>query len=309
MSAPILAAETEHPRDFLGYGANPPDPQWPGGARLALSFVLNYEEGGENTVLNGDPHSEIYLHEVPGGTPRAERDLSTETQFDYGARAGVWRILRLFAERSLPLTIYGVGRALELNPTVARAFTEQGHEVASHGWRWIDYRSVPEAVEREEIARCHDTIARLCGQPPVGWYTGRISLRTRRLVAEHGGFLYDSDSYADDLPYYVQAAGKPLLVIPYTLDNNDMKFAVPPGFTANDGFTRHLTDAFDFLRREGARTPKMMSVGLHCRITGRPARAAALERFLDHVARHPDVWVCRRADIARHWQRLHPPGQ
>jgi putative urate catabolism protein len=304
----ILAAETEHPRDFLGYGPNPPDPQWPGGARLALSFVLNYEEGGENTVLNGDAHSELYLHEVPGGTPRPERDLSTETQFDYGARAGVWRILRLFRERNLPLTIYGVGRALELNPAVARAFTAQGHEVASHGWRWIDYRNVPEAVERAEIARCVEVIERTTGQTPIGWYTGRISLRTRRLVAEHGGFLYDSDSYADDLPYYVRAVGKPLLVIPYTLDNNDMKFAVPPGFTANDGFTQHLTDAFDFLRREGARTPKMMSVGLHCRLAGRPARAAALERFLDHVGRHPDVWVCRRADIARHWLAVHPPA-
>ncbi|MDO9713287.1 allantoinase PuuE [Paracraurococcus lichenis] len=304
----ILAAETEHPRDFLGYGENPPDPQWPGGTRLALSFVLNYEEGGEHTVLNGDPHSEIYLHEVPGGTPRQERDLSTETQFEYGARAGVWRILRLFAERDLPLTIYGVGRALELNPTVARAFTAQGHEVASHGWRWIDYRTVPEEVERAEVARCYETIERTTGQKPQGWYTGRISLRTRRLVAEHGGYLYDNDSYADDLPYYVRAAGRPLLVVPYTLDNNDMKFAVPPGFASNDGFTRHLTDAFDFLRREGERSPRMMSVGLHCRITGRPARAAALERFLDHVCRHRDVWVARRAEIARHWLQVHPPA-
>jgi len=183
----VLAAETEHPRDFLGYGPNPPDPQWPGGARLALSFVLNYEEGAENSVLEGDAASEIYLHEVPGGPSRPERDLSTETQFDYGARAGVWRILRLFAERNLPLTIYGVGRALELNPTVARAFADQGHEVASHGWRWIDYRTVPEEVERAEIARCVETIERTTGTKPVGWYTGRISLRTRRLVAEHGG--------------------------------------------------------------------------------------------------------------------------
>ena len=304
----LLAAETEHPRDFLGYGPNPPDPRWPGGARLALSFVLNYEEGGENTVLNGDRGSEVYLQEVPGGTPTiGERAITVETQYDYGARAGVWRILRLFAERNLPLTIYAVGRALELNPTAARAFAEAGHEVASHGWRWIDYRTVPEHVERAEIARCVETIARTTGAPPVGWYTGRVSLRTRRLVAEHGGFLYDSDSYADDLPYYVQAAGRPLLVVPYTLDNNDMKFAVPPGFTANDGFTQHLTDAFDFLRREGRTAPKMMSVGLHCRLSGRPGRAAALERFLDHVVRHQDTWVCRRADIARHWLAEHPP--
>jgi len=302
----ILAADTPHPRDFRGYADSPPDPQWPGGARLALSFVLNYEEGAENSVLNGDSGSERYLHEVPGGESRAERDLSTETQFDYGARAGVWRILRLFAERNLPLTVYAVGRALELNPGIGQAFAAAGHEVASHAWRWIDYRAVPEATERAEIARCVEVIARTTGSPPVGWYTGRISLRTRRLVAEHGGFLYDSDSYADDLPYYVQAAGKPLLILPYTLDNNDMKFAVPPGFTANDGFTQHLTDAFDFLRREGQKTPKMMSVGLHCRLAGRPARAAALERFLDHVVKHQDVWVCRRADIARHWLRVHP---
>ena len=295
----------EHQRDFRGYGPKPPDPRWPGGARLALSFVLNYEEGGEHSLLNGDPHSEIYLHEVPGGTPRRDRDLSTETQFDYGARAGVWRVLRLFAERNLPLTIYAVGRALELNPDVGAAFAAAGHEVASHGWRWIDYRNVPEHVERTEIARCVEVITRTTGVPPVGWYTGRISTRTRRLVAEHGGFLYDSDSYADDLPYYVRLAGKPLLVIPYTLDNNDMKFAVPPGFTANAGFTQHLTDSFDLLRREGGR---MMSVGLHGRLSGRPARAAALERFLDHVVRNPDVWVCRRADIARHWLATHPPA-
>ncbi|WP_043339075.1 allantoinase PuuE [Belnapia moabensis] len=299
----ILAGDTEHPRDFHGYGPNPPDPRWPGGARLALSFVLNYEEGAENTVLNGDTGSELYLHEVPGGTPRAERDLSTESQFDYGARAGLWRILRLFKERGLPLTIYAVGRALELHPEAGRAFAEAGHEVASHGWRWIDYRRVPEHVERDHIARCVEVIERTTGSKPVGWYTGRISLRTRRLVAEHGGFLYDSDSYADDLPYYVRAAGKPLLVVPYTLDNNDMKFAVPPGFSANDGFTQHLTDSFDMLRREGGR---MMSVGLHCRLAGRPARAAALERFLDHVVRHRDVWVCRRAEIARHWLAQHP---
>ncbi len=299
----------EHVRDFLGYGPNPPDPRWPGGARLALSFVLNYEEGAESSVLNGDPHSEAYLHEIPGGQPRAgERDLVAESQFDYGARAGVWRVLRLFAERGLPLTVYAVGRALELNPGAGRAFAEAGHEVASHGWRWIDYRAVPEEVERAEIARCVAAIERSAGSRPVGWYTGRVSPRTRRLVAEHGGFLYDSDSYADDLPYYVQVSGKPHLVIPYALDNNDMKFAVPPGFTANDGFTQHLRDAFDVLLREGRRQPKMMSVGLHCRLAGRPGRAAALERFLDHVARSPDVWVCRRADIARHWLAVHPPG-
>jgi putative urate catabolism protein len=305
----ILAADTDYPRDFLGYGANPPDPKWPNGAKLALSFVLNYEEGGENTVLNGDAGSELYLHEVPGGSPIiGERNRTVESQFDYGARAGVWRILRAFAARKLPLTVYGVGRALELNPTVTRAFADAGHEVASHAWRWIDYHDVDETTERAEIARCVEVIERLTGTRPVGWYTGRISPNTRRLVAEHGGFLYDSDSYADDLPFYVTAAGKPMLIIPYTLDNNDMKYAVPPGFSAPDGWEQYMTDAFETLLAEGrAGAPKMMSVGLHCRLIGRPGRAAALARFLDKVAATPDVWVCRRADIARHWLAQHPP--
>ncbi len=305
----MMAADTDYPRDFLGYGANPPDPKWPNGAKLALSFVLNYEEGGENTVLNGDTGSELYLHEVPGGSPIiGERNRTVESQFDYGARAGVWRILRAFAARKRPLTVYGVGRALELNPTVARAFADAGHEVASHAWRWIDYHSVDEATERAEVARCVEVIERLTGTRPVGWYTGRISPNTRRLVAEHGGFLYDSDSYADDLPFYVTAAGKPMLIIPYTLDNNDMKYAVPPGFSAPDGWEQYMTDAFETLLAEGrAGAPKMMSVGLHCRLIGRPGRAAALARFLDKVAATPDVWVCRRADIARHWLAQHPP--
>ena len=305
----MMAADTDYPRDFLGYGANPPDPKWPNGAKLALSFVLNYEEGGENTVLNGDAGSELYLHEVPGGSPiLGERNRTVESQFDYGARAGVWRILRAFAARKLPLTVYGVGRALELNPTVTRAFADAGHEVASHAWRWIDYHDVDEATERAEIARCVEVIERLTGTRPVGWYTGRISPNTRRLVAEHGGFLYDSDSYADDLPFYVTEAGKPMLIIPYTLDNNDMKYAVPPGFSAPDGWEQYMTDAFETLLAEGrAGAPKMMSVGLHCRLIGRPGRAAALARLLDKVAATPDVWVCRRADIARHWLAQHPP--
>jgi putative urate catabolism protein len=305
----MMAAETDYPRDFLGYGANPPDPKWPNGAKLALSFVLNYEEGGENTVLNGDAGSELYLHEVPGGSPViGERNRTVESQFDYGARAGVWRILRAFDARKLPLTVYGVGRALELNPTVTRAFADAGHEVASHAWRWIDYHDVDEATERAEIARCVEVIERLTGTRPVGWYTGRISPNTRRLVAEYGGFLYDSDSYADDLPFYVTAAGKPMLIIPYTLDNNDMKYAVPPGFSAPDGWEQYMNDAFETLLAEGrAGAPKMMSVGLHCRLIGRPGRAAALARFLDKVAATPDVWVCRRADIARHWWAQHPP--
>jgi putative urate catabolism protein len=302
----ILDDGTGFPRDFLGYGANPPDPKWPGGARLALSFVLNYEEGGENTVLNGDAGSEAYLHEVPGGAPTlGARNRSVESQFDYGARAGVWRILRLFAERGLKLTVYGVGRALELNPTVTRAFADQGHEVASHAFRWIDYNAMPEVDERADIARCVETIERLTGRRPVGWYTGRMSPNTRRLVVEHGGFLYDSDAYDDDLPHYVQVAGKPHLILPYTLDNNDMKFAVPPGFGDPQGFENHLRGACDLLRAEGGR---MMSVGLHCRLVGRPGRAAALARFLDHVVACGDVWVARREDIARHWWATHPPA-
>jgi putative urate catabolism protein len=302
------ADPAEHRRDPVGYGPTPPNPRWPGGARLALSFVLNYEEGAENSVLEGDAASEVYLSEVPGGTPRiGERDLSTETQFDYGARAGLWRVLRLFAERGLHLTVYAVGRALELNPAAGAAFAAAGHEVASHGWRWIDYRAVPEDVERAEITRCVAMIEATTGTRPVGWYTGRISLRTRRLVAEHGGFLYDSDSYADDLPYWVRVAGRPHLVIPYGLDTNDMKFAVAPGFAAPGAWEQHHRDAFDLLLAEGrAGAPKLLSVGLHCRLIGRPGRAAALARFLDHVVRHPDAWVCRRADIARHWWSEHP---
>ncbi|MCQ4158324.1 allantoinase PuuE [Roseomonas sp. GC11] len=304
-----LAPESCYPRDFVGYGATPPDPKWPNGARVALSFVLNYEEGGENTVLNGDAGSEIYLNETPGGVPvLGMRDIGKESQFDYGARAGVWRVLRMFARHHMKLTVYAVGRALELNPAVGRAFVEAGHEVASHGWRWINYQHVDEETERRHIADCVETIDRITGRPPVGWYTGRISEQTRRLVAEQGGFLYDSDAYDDDLPYYVTVAGKPLLILPYTLDNNDMKFAVPPGFTANDGFTQHLTDALDFLREEGRTAPKMMSVGLHCRLVGRPGRAAALARFLEHVAACPDVWVATREEIARHWLSVHPPA-
>jgi len=298
-----------YPRDLRGYGATPPDPRWPGGAKLAVSFVVNYEEGGENTVLNGDRGSELYLHEVPGGSPViGERNRSVESQFDYGARAGVWRIMRLFAEQRFHFTVYGVGRALELNPEVVRAFVDGGHEVASHAWRWFDYHEMSEAEEAADIARCVEVIERLTGTRPVGWYTGRFSPRTRRLVARHGGFLYDSDSYDDDLPHYVKVEGQDVLVIPYTLDNNDMKFAVPPGFGDPDGFERHLRDAVELLRAEGmAGSPKMMSVGMHCRLVGRPGRAAALARFLDHVVACGDVWVATREEIARHWWATHPP--
>ncbi|MCW5752628.1 MAG: allantoinase PuuE [Alphaproteobacteria bacterium] len=299
-----------YPRDFVGYGGNPPDPRWPGGARLAVQFVLNYEEGGENTVLNGDAGSETYLNETPGGVPvLGQRDINMETQYEYGARAGFWRILRLFGERGLPFTCYAVGLALERNPLAARAMVEAGHEIASHGYRWISYQNVPEEVERAHIRQAIAAIERCCGARPLGWYTGRVSPRTRRLVIEEGGFLYDSDAYNDDLPYWVEYRGESHLVIPYTLDNNDMKFSVPPGFSGGDDFFLYLRDAFDCLYREGASQPKMMSVGLHCRLVGRPGRAEALRRFLDYVQSHPDVWICRRVDIARHWHEHHRPAR
>lgn len=292
-------------RDLVGYGRQPPDPRWPGGARLALSFVLNYEEGGERTPLEGDASSEAFLHEVVGAPPtEGRRNLNTESMFEYGSRAGFWRIHRIFAEHGLPLTVYAVGQALERNPDAARAMVDAGWEVASHGWRWIDYGELPEEEERIHLRWAVEAIERACGTRPVGWYTGRVSEQTRRLVVREGGFLYDSDSYADDLPYWVEVAGRDHLVVPYTLDANDFKFLLPGGFVTADDFSAYLVDSFDRLRSEGGR---MLSVGLHCRITGRPGRAPALERFLEHVRRHDDVWVATRADIARHWHATHPP--
>ncbi len=294
-------------RDLIGYGARPPDPQWPGNARIAVSFVLNYEEGAENTVLNGDAGSEVYLSETPGGQRfLGMRDLSTETVYEYGSRAGFWRILRLFAERNIHFTSWAVGRALELHPDAGRAMIEAGHEVASHGWRWINYKDISEDDERGHIQRAVRAIEQACGQRPVGWYTGRLSGNTLRLVVEHGGFLYSSDSYADDLPYWVAVAGQPHLIVPYTLDVNDMKFAVPPGFTSGEAWFAYMRDAFDVLYAEGATAPKMMSIGLHCRLAGRPGRAAALARFMDHVLAHDRVWIARREEIARHWMGVHP---
>jgi allantoinase len=296
------------PRDFLGYGETPPDVRWPGGARVAVQFVLNYEEGGERSVLDGDPHAEIVLSEIAGAMPVPARHMSMESLYEYRARAGVWRILRLFRERGVPLTIFGVAQALARNPAAVEAFLRDGHEVAGHGWRWLPYQDVPEAVEREHLARAVETIQRLTGEAPRGWYTGRDGPNTRRLVVAHGGFLYDSDSYADDLPYWVPIAGRDHLVVPYTLDTNDMRFSVPGGFPSGDQFFTHLRDAFDCLYEEGTTAPKMLSIGLHCRLVGRPARLPALARFLDHVLAHPDVWVSRRIDIARHWAAHHPPG-
>jgi allantoinase len=295
-------------RDFIGYGSAPPDPHWPGGARLALSFVLNYEEGGERSVEDGDAHAETFLSEMFNPDPVPARHLSMESLYEYGSRAGVWRLLRLFAERDLPLTIFGVAKALQRNPEVAQAFVAAGHEIACHGLRWLPYQEVAEAVEREHLAEAVAIFTELFGGPPLGWYTGRDSPNTRRLVVEHGGFLYDSDSYADDLPYWLQVQGQDHLVVPYTLDTNDMRYASPTGFSSGTDFYDYLRDAFDTLYAEGTSAPKMLSIGLHCRIAGRPGRTAALARFLDHVSAHEDVWVARRVDIARHWVTNHPPA-
>jgi putative urate catabolism protein len=300
-----------YPRDLSGYGRSPPHAQWPGGARIAVQFVLNYEEGAENCVLHGDPASEQFLSEILGAPAYAARHLSMESIYEYGSRAGVWRILREFERRALPLTVFGVSMALERNPEVTAAFVEFGHEIACHGWRWIDYQNVDEATEREHMRRGVEIIRRLTGRAPLGWYTGRDSPRTRRLVVEHGGFLYDSDYYGDDLPFWtdVETANggtRAHLVVPYTLDTNDMRFATPQGFNTGEQFFAYLRDAFDVLYAEGAERPKMLSIGMHCRLLGRPGRIMGLQRFLDHLERHDRVWVCRRADIAQHWIEQHP---
>ena len=296
-----------YPRDLVGYGQRPPDPRWPGGARLALSIVVNYEEGGERNILHGDTESETFLQEVVGiPASIAGRNLTVESMYEYGTRVGLWRLLKMFADRDVKVTFYAVAMALERHPEAARAIVEAGHEIASHGWRWIDYQYVPEAVERDHVTRAVETITRLTGSRPLGWYTGRTSENTRRLVVEEGGFLYDSDAYNDDRPYWVVESGTPHLVIPYTLDQNDMKTVSPGGFATGQDWLDYVRDAFDVLYAEGATSPKMMSVGLHLRLIGRPGRAASLTRFLEHVAKHDGVWICRRVDIARHWIATHP---
>lgn len=296
-----------YPRDMCGYGVQPPDPEWPGGARLALQIVLNYEEGGECCVLHGDAASETFLSEIVGARAyEATRHMSMESLYEYGSRVGVWRLLRIFAERDIPVTVFAVAMALQRNPKAARAMIEAGHEIASHGLRWIDYQFVDEDTEREHIAESVRVLEKLTGQRPAGWYTGRDSPNTRRLVMEHGGFSYDADAYNDDLPYWVKNDGDPHLVVPYTLDNNDMRFATAQGFNCGEQFFTYLKDAFDVLYAEGANSPKMMSVGLHCRIAGRPGRAGAVARFLDYAQSHSDVWICRRIDIANHWRERFP---
>ncbi len=296
-----------YPRDLIGYGSTPPDANWPGSAQLALQFVINYEEGGENSIVHGDAGSEAFLSEIVGAESwPGQRHPSMESIYEYGSRVGVWRLLKLFKQKQLPLTVFAVGMALERNPAVADMALEHGHEICSHGYRWIDYRHVSESVEREHIQKTVDIITRLTGERPLGWYTGRTSENTRRLVVEEGGFLYDADSYDDDLPYWTRVGDRSHLVVPYTLDNNDMRFATPQGFNSGEQFFAYLRDAFDTLYAEGATLPRMMSVGLHCRLVGRPGRIRALERFIDYVRGFERVWICRRIDIAQHWQRQHP---
>ena len=298
-----------YPRDMSGYGQNPPHPMWPDNSRIAVQFVINYEEGGENCILHGDPESETFLSEIIGAPPFTDaRHMSMESIYEYGSRAGFWRLHRLFTSKNIPVTIFGVAMALERNPEAVEAMLKAGWEIASHGYRWIDYKNIPEDIELEHIEKAIDIHTRVTGSRPLGWYTGRTSSNTQRLVQEAGGFLYDADSYADDLPYWVETpAGDPHLVVPYTLDTNDMRFASPQGFNSGEQFFAYLRDAFDVLYAEGESSPKMLSIGLHCRLIGRPGRIASLEKFLDHVKSHTDVWLCRRIDIAHHWYKHHQP--
>jgi putative urate catabolism protein len=296
-----------YPRDPVGYGAAAPDAAWPGGARLALQIVLNYEEGAEANILDGDPRAEALLSDLGIIEPLSgRRNLLIESLYEYGARAGFWRLYRLFVEREVPITVFAVGQALVRNPEAAAAIAETTWEVAGHGWRWIDYGELPEDEERRHMARTVQTIRDLTGRPPVGWYAGRPSLNTRRLAVEAGGFLYDSDAYNDDLPYWISVSAKPHLVMPYSLDNNDSRFTRSQGFDLADDFFTYLKDGFDRLYEEGATSPKMMSVGLHPRLVGRPGRVGGLARFLDYVQGFDRVWLCRRIDIAQHWIRHHP---
>ena len=299
-----------YPRDLVGYGANPPQPHWPGEAKIAVSIVLNYEEGAEYSVLHGDAQSETALTDMD--RPAAligERSPNIESNFEYGSRVGVWEIMRLLRSRGVEVTVFAVGMALERNSDVAAAFREWGVEVACHGQRWIDYQFVPEAIERADMGRCVEVITRTTGRRPVGWYTGRPSLNTRRLAVEAGGFLYDSDAYNDDLPYWMKVTGEPHLVLPYSFDNNDSRMNRSQGFETGDDFFRYTRDAFDWLYRMGQEgRPRMMSVGLHARIIGRPGRIGALARLIDHMQSHEGVWLASRENIARHWRHRFPPS-
>jgi putative urate catabolism protein len=307
----IYDSTAPYPRDLVGYGRQVPHARWPGQARVAVQFVLNYEEGGENAVLHGDAASEQFLSEMFNPAAYPERHMSMEGIYEYGSRVGVWRILREFEKRQLPLTVFGVSTALQRHPELTAALREMGHEIACHGWKWIHYQGVDEATEREHMRLAMDILHKMTGERPVGWYTGRDSPNTRRLIADFGGFEYDSDYYGEDLPFWMKVRRTdgqvvPHLVVPYTLDVNDMRFALPQGYSHADPFFQYMRDTFDALYAEGDEAPKMMSVGMHCRLLGRPGRIVALQRFLDHIARHDRVWVCKRIDIARHWKQVHP---
>lgn len=302
----MFLAGQDYPRNLIGYGATPPHAAWPGGARIAVQCVLNYEEGAEACMLDGDPASEVFLSDIANAQPvQGARHMSMEQIYEYGSRAGVWRLLRLFARYDLPLTMFGVAQAMQRNPAVVDATLAAGHEIASHGWRWLNYQHVSEEQERADMARAIEVHRALTGERPLGWYTGRTSPNTRRLVAEEGSFLYDADDYSDDLPFWTKVAGKDHLIVPYSLETNDMRFASANMHTGEQ-FSDYLKDTFDVLYEEGAERPKMMSVGLHCRLAGRPGKMAGLERFLKHALGHQDVWFCRRIDIARHWRATHP---
>ena len=304
-------ATLPYPRDLIGYGRNPPRANWPGDAKIALQFILNYEEGAENATLHGDPGSEQFLSEMFNPPSFADRHLTMESIYEYGSRVGVWRLLKEFEKRRLPLTVFGVSMALQRHPELTAAFIELGHEIACHGWRWINHQHMDEATERQHMQTGIEIIRQMTGHAPTGWYTGRDSPNTRRLLLDHGGFEYDSDYYGDDLPFWMKVSKSdgqvlPHLVVPYTLDVNDMRFALPQGYSQAEDFFVYLRDSFDVLYAEGETTPKMMSVGMHCRLLGRPGRMLALQKFLDHVQKHDKVWICKRIDIARHWKVQHP---
>ena len=288
-------------RDMIGYGSGGVKVVWPNNARIAVQIVLNYEEGAESCVLNGDKNSEIFLSEIIGAKPVKGRHMSMESLYEYGSRAGFWRLHKLYQEKKIPITIFGVGMALEKNPEICKAIKDAGYEVASHGWRWIDYQNIKKSEEKKHMQLAIQAHKKIFGERPNGWYMGRCSPNTRDLVIEDGGFLYDSDSYSDDLPYWETRGKKKQLIIPYTLDNNDMRFATNQGFNTGDHFFTYLKDSFDALYEEGKTSPKMMSIGLHCRIIGKPGRIQSLKRFLDYVLKHEDVWLCKRIDIAKHW--------
>ena len=296
----------KYPRNMIGYGSKEPKVVWPNNAKLALQIVLNYEEGAENNVLHGDKHSETFLSEIIGAQAIKDRHINMESMYEYGSKRGFWRLHKLFQEKKIPITIFGVAMALERNPEVCEAIKNGDYEVACHGWRWIDYQNVKKSVEKKDMKLAIKKLKKIFGEKPIGWYTGRCSPNTRDLVFEDGGFLYDSDSYSDDLPYWEYKKNKKQLIIPYTLDNNDMRFATNQGFNSGDQFYTYLKDSFDALYEEGKSAPKMMSVGLHCRLIGRPGRFQSLKKFIDYVLKFDDVWICKRIDIAKHWIKNYP---